>query len=300
MEVGPEPALSLASVAFPPLDDLTIFILQRVRRPAALHRRLSVRQARVEVGGEGVGRGQLALDGRSVEVPLAVLEHEGLFGLVEHACQSRLAASSRSTAATARSSVACWSAERPTAKCYVYTPDASTVYSPCMLHLDASAICESAAAVRDFPAGPVPAADLVGREAYIRRATARLADGNHILIAGPRRIGKTSVMLEILRRLRRKGLYTAYVDCMGATDIRGLGERLADAILENVSGVSRTFEQAKAVAAGLRPTAKVRYEHVEVALGARAGEERAALLRGRARSPARARREERQARGRRV
>ncbi|HEY8757705.1 MAG TPA: ATP-binding protein [Candidatus Limnocylindria bacterium] len=118
-----------------------------------------------------------------------------------------------------------------------------------------------------FPlGGPVPAADLVGREGYIRRAAARLADGNHILIAGPRRIGKTSVMLEILRRLRRKGLHTAYVDCMGATDVRGLGERLVDAILENVSGAERSFEHAKAVASGMRPTVKVRYEHVELAL----------------------------------
>ena len=118
-----------------------------------------------------------------------------------------------------------------------------------------------------FPlGGPVPASDLVGRESYIRRATARLADGNHILIAGPRRIGKTSVMLEILRRLRRKGLQTAYVDCMGATDVRGLGERLADAVLENVSGAERSFAHAKAIAAGIRPTVKVRYEHVELAL----------------------------------
>jgi AAA+ ATPase superfamily predicted ATPase len=118
-----------------------------------------------------------------------------------------------------------------------------------------------------FPlGGPVPAADLVGREGYIRRATERLADGNHILIAGPRRIGKTSVMLEVLRRLRRKGLHTAYVDCLGATDVRGLGERLADAVLENVSGAERSFEQAKAIAAGLRPTVKIRYEHVELAL----------------------------------
>ena len=118
-----------------------------------------------------------------------------------------------------------------------------------------------------FPlGGPVPAADLVGREGYIRRAAARLADGNHILIAGPRRIGKTSVMLEILRRLRRKGLHTAYVDCLGATDVRGLGERLVDAILENVSGAERSFEHAKAIAAGMQPTVKVKYEHVELAL----------------------------------
>jgi hypothetical protein len=112
----------------------------------------------------------------------------------------------------------------------------------------------------------VPAADLVGRETYIRRITERLSDGNHVLLAGPRRIGKTSIILEVARRLRRRGALTAYVDCLGATDIRGLGERLVDALLENVSGVERSFEQAKAIAAGVRPSVKVKYEHVELAL----------------------------------
>src|SRR2546429_3626702 len=118
-----------------------------------------------------------------------------------------------------------------------------------------------------FPVGgPVPAADLVGRETYLRRLTERLEDGQHVLVAGPRRIGKTSLVLEALRRLRRRGQHTAYVDCLGATDLRGLGERLADAVLQNLTGVERTFEQAKAIAAGMRPTVKVRYEHVELAL----------------------------------
>src|SRR6266545_5596389 len=50
------------------------------------------------------------------------------------------------------------------------------------------------------------------------------------------------------------------------TYIRRLSERLSDAALENVSGVERTLEQAKAVAAGMRPSVKVRYEHLELAL----------------------------------
>src|SRR5919198_3542335 len=112
-----------------------------------------------------------------------------------------------------------------------------------------------------FPVGgPVPAADLVGREAYLRRLVDRLGDGNHVLVAGPRRIGKTSIILEVLRRLRRRGALTAYIDCLGATDVRGLAERLVDALLENVSGVERSFEQAKAIAAGVRPSVRVRYE----------------------------------------
>jgi hypothetical protein len=118
-----------------------------------------------------------------------------------------------------------------------------------------------------FPVGgPVAAADLVGRETYLRRLIDRLEDGNHVLVAGPRRIGKTSIILEALRRMRSRGAHTAYVDCLGATDLRGLGERLVDAVLQNVSGVERSFEQAKAIAAGMRPTVKVRYEHVELAL----------------------------------
>ena len=112
----------------------------------------------------------------------------------------------------------------------------------------------------------MPAEDLVGRETYIRRIGERLWDGNHVLLAGPRRIGKTSIILEVLRRLHRRGALTAYVDCLGATDVRGLGERLVDALLENVSGVERSFEHAKAIAAGVRPSVKVKYEHVEIAL----------------------------------
>jgi len=118
-----------------------------------------------------------------------------------------------------------------------------------------------------FPVGgPVPAEDLVGREAYLRRIVGRLADGGHVLIAGPRRIGKTSIILEALRRLRRKGTLVAYVDCLGTTDLRGLGERLADALLENLSGTERTFARAKEIAAGAQPAGHVRYEHVEIAL----------------------------------
>src|SRR5919109_2082620 len=110
----------------------------------------------------------------------------------------------------------------------MYRLDASDVASSQVQRLTRA----SAPVTPYFPVGgPVPAADLVGREAYLRRLVDRLEDGNHVLVAGPRRIGKTSIILEALRRLRRHGAYTAYVDCLGATDIRGLGERLADGIL---------------------------------------------------------------------
>lgn len=110
-----------------------------------------------------------------------------------------------------------------------------------------------------FPVGgPVLGADLVGREAYLRRLVARLHDGTHVLVAGPRRIGKTSIIREALRRLSRKGDLVAYVDCLGATDLRVLGEQLANAALAPLTGTDRTLDQARDLATG-RSLGRLRY-----------------------------------------
>jgi len=110
-----------------------------------------------------------------------------------------------------------------------------------------------------FPVGgPVPGPDLVGREAYLRRLVERLHDGTHVLVAGPRRIGKTSIIHEALRRLGRKGALVAYVDCLGATDLRGLGEQLANAALAPLTGTERTLDQARDLAQG-RSLGRLRY-----------------------------------------
>jgi uncharacterized protein len=118
-----------------------------------------------------------------------------------------------------------------------------------------------------FPVGgPVAAGDLVGREPYLRSTATRLLEGEHLLIAGPRRIGKTSVIIEVLRRLRRRGAVTAYVDCLGTTDVRGLAERLASSLLASLEGKDGALEDARAIASGLRPRGRIRYEHLELVL----------------------------------
>jgi len=104
----------------------------------------------------------------------------------------------------------------------------------------------------------------VGREPYMRRAAERLLDGEHLLIAGPRRIGKTSVILEVLRRLRRKGAVTAYVDCLGPTGVRDLGERLAGSLLAALEG-REALEDVRRIAAGMQG-GRARFEHLELVL----------------------------------
>ncbi len=99
---------------------------------------------------------------------------------------------------------------------------------------------------RYFPVGgPVSEDDIIDRELFLEGLTRRLSDGQNILLAGPRRIGKTSLAFEVLRRLRREGHDVALVDLFGITSVRELAEKMADALLENRTGVQRTVEKLR-------------------------------------------------------
>ena len=64
-----------------------------------------------------------------------------------------------------------------------------------------------------FPLGdPVSEKDIVDREDFLVSLGTRLQEGQSIMLAGPRRIGKTSLALEVLRRLKSKESYIAFVD----------------------------------------------------------------------------------------
>lgn len=88
-----------------------------------------------------------------------------------------------------------------------------------------------------FPLGkPVDPEDLVDREEFIDRLVERLADGQSAIIASPRRTGKSSVAMEILRRLQRRGAYTARVDLFLASDLQELAALLFHGVLRNRDG----------------------------------------------------------------
>ena len=56
-----------------------------------------------------------------------------------------------------------------------------------------------------FPlGGPVSEKDIVDREDFLVSLETRLSEGQSIMLAGPRRIGKTSLALEVLRITLRK------------------------------------------------------------------------------------------------
>jgi uncharacterized protein len=97
-----------------------------------------------------------------------------------------------------------------------------------------------------FPTdSPIPASQLIGRRDDVREVATRLEAGTHLIVAGPRRTGKTSVCEAALGRLRRRGAYVAKLDLFRVSDAAELAEALATAVVANRSGVHRALRRAR-------------------------------------------------------
>lgn len=126
---------------------------------------------------------------------------------------------------------------------------------------------------RLFPlGGPVSEKDIVDREDFLVSLGTRLSEGQSIMLAGPRRIGKTSLALEVLRRLKtkdNKDNYVAFVDLFRYNTKKELALALIDACLENRSGISKTTaalkDGLKKITGAAKLTAKL--QDLEVAFG---------------------------------
>ena len=91
---------------------------------------------------------------------------------------------------------------------------------------------------------PVTGADFFNRDAELRLLEAKVRSGTHVLLAGQRRMGKTSVAKELGRRLQEDGWEFLFVDvedaasppdvirdiAKAASSVSGVSSRLADAL----------------------------------------------------------------------
>src|SRR5665647_1604560 len=123
---------------------------------------------------------------------------------------------------------------------------------------------------RLFPlGGPVSEKDIVDREDFLVSLGIRLLEGQSIMLAGPRRIGKTSLALEVLRRLKTKESYVAFVDLFRYNTKKELSLAIIDVCLKNRSGINKTTtalkDGLKKIMGGAKLTAKV--QDLEVAFG---------------------------------
>lgn len=92
--------------------------------------------------------------------------------------------------------------------------------------------------------GIVAPADLVGRGEIIADMTAALKAGQNLLLAEPRRMGKTSVVYEVLRRFSLEGYLTAMVD-VSACSAQSFPEALLAEIAPKAKGFPRFAELVK-------------------------------------------------------
>ncbi|HEY2318062.1 MAG TPA: ATP-binding protein [Solirubrobacteraceae bacterium] len=92
---------------------------------------------------------------------------------------------------------------------------------------------------------PIPASQMIGRGDDVQEIASALVNGTHLIVAGPRRTGKTSVCEAALGRAQRRGCYTARLDLFRIADAAELAEVLTLAVIANRSPARRIIRRAR-------------------------------------------------------
>ncbi|MGA2455151.1 MAG: ATP-binding protein [Solirubrobacteraceae bacterium] len=92
---------------------------------------------------------------------------------------------------------------------------------------------------------PIPASQMIGRAQDVSQVAAALENGTNLVMAGPRRTGKTSVCEAALTRVRARGLYVAAVDLFAIADDAELAEALVKAVLNNRPALRKLLPKAR-------------------------------------------------------
>ncbi|MGA9859801.1 MAG: AAA family ATPase [Solirubrobacteraceae bacterium] len=92
---------------------------------------------------------------------------------------------------------------------------------------------------------PIPASQMIGRADDVREIADALTGGTHLILAGPRRTGKTSVCEAALHQAGRRGSYIAALDLFRIADAAELAEALALAVIANRSPARRLIRRAR-------------------------------------------------------
>lgn len=86
---------------------------------------------------------------------------------------------------------------------------------------------------------------MIGRQTDVREITEALAAGTNLIVAGPRRTGKTSVCDAAVGRLVKRGFYAVSVDMFRIASIAEFDEALVAATLSNRSALRRVIQQTR-------------------------------------------------------
>jgi hypothetical protein len=106
---------------------------------------------------------------------------------------------------------------------------------------------------------PVTGQHFIGRNAEIGLMTSLIELGQSIVLIAPRRFGKTSLVREVLRKLKSAGAYTAYVDIFACPAIGSLSAQITGAVLKNHK-LDRAFMKSRKSALEMMKNIRLRAE----------------------------------------
>ncbi len=80
---------------------------------------------------------------------------------------------------------------------------------------------------------PVYGNNLIGRDNEMRLIKELILAGQSIVIVAPRRMGKTSLMMELIRQLKEEGYFTCNIDVFSSSNISSLAHRITESVFAN-------------------------------------------------------------------
>jgi AAA ATPase-like protein len=92
---------------------------------------------------------------------------------------------------------------------------------------------------------PLTADQMIGRDADVREIVTTLEGGASVVVAGPRRTGKTTVCDAALAQLAKQNAYTVAVDLFRIATAAELAEALVAGTLSNRSALRRVLHQTR-------------------------------------------------------
>ncbi|MFZ1790969.1 MAG: ATP-binding protein [Saprospiraceae bacterium] len=112
---------------------------------------------------------------------------------------------------------------------------------------------------------PAQGSNFFGRKKLLERLINIISKGSHILLSGPRRVGKTSLALRLLYLLKKQSWNGIYVSFEGAQDETIIAQRIIDALKEQApiwnksqGAIAKVFENANIELKGFG--FKIKYE----------------------------------------
>jgi hypothetical protein len=80
---------------------------------------------------------------------------------------------------------------------------------------------------------PVTGSQLIGRDQELSLIKELLVAGQSVVLIAPRRMGKTSVLTELLAQLKKEGFFTVSTDVFVSPNILSLSKRITESVLAN-------------------------------------------------------------------